>query len=394
MRVIVVHNAYQQRGGEDSVVAEEALLLEQHGHVVATYSRHNDELLTRAQHAAAFEAVWSRRTVRDINAQIARFQPDLIHVHNTFPLISPSVYHAAARARIPVVQTLHNFRLVCPQGMLLREGRPCEDCIGRLPWRGVMHRCYRGSYGQSAVLVAMTGIHRVLGTYDRCVTRYIALSQFSKEKIVQTGVAPSRVAVKPNFVDLPAPPSYGERGGGLFVGGLSVEKGTRVLAAAAIGHARIRIIGTGPEEEQLAAVAGIELLGWQAPATVYAHMRQASYLVLPSVCYENFPRVIVEAFACGTPVIASRLGAIKEIVQDGYNGLLFEPSDPGDLGRKIRWAEAHPNEMRRMGESARKEYELKYTARANIALLEAIYRDALGAHSGTGTGAAYHVADS
>jgi glycosyltransferase involved in cell wall biosynthesis len=394
VRVIVVHNASQQRGGEDSVVEEETRLLKRFGHSVTTYSRHNDELSDHSWHTAASDAIWSRRTVREVNEVIARSRPDLFHVHNTFPLISPSVFHVAARARIPVVQTLHNFRLVCPQGMLLRDQRPCEDCLGKLPWRGVIHGCYRSSYSQSAVLAAMTAIHRKLGTYDRCVTRYIALSRFSKEKLVQAGFAPSHVSVKPNFADLPAPMPDGERKGALFVGRLSPEKGTRVLAAAvAIRNSSIDVVGTGPEEKVLATMPGINLLGWQPPEKVYARMQRASCLILPSVCYENFPRTIVEAFACGTPVIASRLGALAEIVEDGHNGLLFEPGNPDDLDRKLHWAETHANEMRRMGEAARKEYELKYTASVNIALLEAIYQDALEAYAAFGGRAATAIRD-
>lgn len=379
LRVLVAHNFYQQRGGEDSVVDAEIGLLQARGHDVDLFSRHNDELAQIGQFAAVVQTLWSRRTVTDLARRITSFRPDLIHAHNTFPLISPSLYAAAASAGVPVVQTLHNFRLLCPQAMFLRAGRVCEDCLGRFPWPAVRHRCYRNSAPQTAVVASMIGVHRMIGTYRTRVGRYIALTEFSRAKFIAGGLRGEQIAVKPNFVDGPAPENERQRSGALFVGRLSSEKGTRVLARAAATRqpAVIDVVGTGPEQASLEASPGIRVLGWQVPDAIYARMREAACLVVPSICYENFPRTIVEAFACGLPVIASRLGAMAEIVSDGATGLLFEAGNADDLARKMAWAEANPAALREMGANARREYEAKYTPAVNYHQLMTIYADAI-----------------
>lgn len=379
----MVHNRYRHAGGEDAVVRDETELLRRNGIAVEQYERHNDDIGDidgaggRLRLAAG--TVWSRRTVADIAGLAARFRPDVIHAHNTFPLISPSLYFAAARQRVPVVQTLHNFRLFCPQAMFMRNGAVCEDCLGTLPWRGVLRRCYRDSAAQSAVLTGMLGVHRALGTWRRRVARYIALNAFCRDKFIAAGLPAERIAVKPNFVDLPPPRGDAARAGGLFVGRLSAEKGIAMLvvaAAASKDATAIAVVGAGPQQALLEGAPGVRLLGWQAPELVYARMRRSAWLVMPSVWYENFPRTLVEAFACGLPAIASRLGAMAELIREGETGLLFRPGDAADLARALAWAGDNPTAMRRMGEAARREYEEKYTPAANFASLMAIYRAA------------------
>lgn len=377
-RVLVVHNGYQQRGGEDSVVDAELALLRGAGHAVETYRRHNDEIDALSRLQLARDALWSRRTSREIDALVASFAPDVIHVHNTHPLISPSLYWAAARAHVPVVQTLHNFRLLCPQGMLLRERRVCEDCVGRVPWRGVVHRCYRDSAAQSAVVAATVTLQRAAGTWSRRVRRYIALNDFCRDVFVRGGLPAERIAVKPNFVEVPAP-GEGPRSGGLFVGRLSVEKGVGVLAdaLARCPELGVDVIGSGEGEAELARRPNARLQGFLPLPQILARMRAASWLVLPSLWYENFPRTIVEAFACGLPVIASRLGALPELVDDGVTGLLFAPGSAEDLARAMRWADAHPDDMARMGRAARARYDALYTPERNLQMLNRIYADAI-----------------
>jgi len=378
-RVLLVHNRYQQPGGEDAVVADEMRMLQQNGVQVELYERHNEQVAAISVARLAAGTVWSTRTTADLDRTIGRFRPDVIHAHNTFPLISPSLYYGAAAHQIPVVQTLHNFRLFCAQAMLMRDGAVCEDCVGTLPWRGVLRRCYRGSMAQSAVLVAMLGAHRALGSYQRRVTRYIALNRFCRDKFIEGGLPAERIAIKPNFVDLPAPGAAGERSGALFVGRLSPEKGIGVLADAArlLPNPGLEVIGDGPETGRLHDMPGVHLAGRQAPAQIYSRMRTAAFLLLPSIWYENFPRVLVEAFACGLPVIASRLGAMAELIEEGVTGLLFAPGDARDLADKLAWAQAHPESMRRMGKSAREVYERNYTSAVNFAQLSAIYREAM-----------------
>lgn len=379
MKILVAHNAYQQRGGEDAVVEAEVNLLRAHGHDVELYSQHNDALHNMPRAAAAMTAIWSKRSTLDIDALCDRFHPDVIHAHNTFPLISPSLYWAAARRKVPVVQTLHNFRLLCPQAIFLREGKICEDCIGKVPWRSITRKCYRESSVQSAVITSMLTTHRALGTYQRRVTRYIALNKFARQKYIEGGLPADRFRIKPNFVASAGEPTWDTRRHGMYVGRLSSEKGLDVLAGAVrhLGEVPLDVIGSGPLEPLARNAFGQRYLGYLSLAEIMSRMNTASFMVLPSVCYENSPRTIVEAYACGLPVIASRLGALVDIVRDGVTGLLFTPGDPVDLAKKIAWANAHPAEMARMGRAARDEYEAQYTPERNHEMLMDIYEDAI-----------------
>lgn len=382
LRILLVHNAYQLRGGEDSVVDAELELLRGHGHAVDVFQRHNDELKSAPRWKAAVDTVWSSRSVAVLTESIRRFRPDVVHFHNTFPLISPSAYWAVRAAGLPVVQTLHNFRLHCPQATYLREGRVCEDCLGHLPWRGVLHGCYRDSRVQSAVLGGMLVAHRALGTYQHKVTRYIALNEFCRRKFIEGGLPAERVAVKPNFVDF-APPLIAEREGFLFVGRLSAEKGVAVLVRAwallDTASSSLRVAGTGPEAGLLEGHSGLVALGALSGEAVRIEMGHSVGLVLPSICYESFPRTLVEAFACALPVIASRLGPLADLIDEGVTGLLFEPGDAADLAQKLSWAQAHPERMAEMGRNARAKYEAEFSATRNYAQLIAIYEEAISA---------------
>ena len=384
MRVLVAHNAYQQRGGEDAVVESEVALLRAAGHEVREYRRHNDELAGMGAARAAADTLWSRRTASDLSALLAAWPADVLHVHNTFPLISPALYWAAASARVPVVQTLHNFRLLCPQAMLLRDGRVCRDCVGRVPLPAVRHGCYRGSRAQTAVLAGMLVLHRGLGTWQRKVQRYVALNDFCRDEFIRGGLPAERIAVKPNFVESP-PAAAGTtcaagtlRSGLLFVGRLAPEKGVSLLAEAASGLpvGSVTVAGSGPLADQVRQAPGLRALGGLAPAAVAEVMGRSLALVMPSLWFENFPRTLVEAYATGLPVIASRLGAMAELVQDGVTGLLAEPGDAADWAAKMRWALDHPAEMGRMGAAARARYEALYTPQRNLAQLLDIYEQA------------------
>lgn len=374
LRILLAHNAYQHKGGEDTVVEAEIALLRTYGHAAETYFRSNDDVTGMSSLALARHTLWSPRTSHDLVEQIRRFQPDVIHVHNTFPLISPSLYWAAERAGVPVVQTLHNFRLMCLNALFLRDGKVCEDCMGQVPWRGVVRACYRGSYAASAALAGMLTLHRGLGTYRNQVARYIALNEFCRGKFIEGGLPAERVVVKPNFVDFDMPQPVA-RAGLLFVGRLSVEKGVATLAQAMtlLPDAKLRVAGDGPEAELLDGAAGVTRLGGLPGETVRQEMSRAAALVVPSICYENFPRTIVEAFACGLPVIASRIGALAELVRDGETGLLFEPGNPRDLADKLAWAQAHPEQMAEMGHTARAQYEAEFSAEVNYRRLMEIY---------------------
>jgi glycosyltransferase involved in cell wall biosynthesis len=390
MRILIAHNAYRLAGGEDAVVDAESTLLRDRGHDVVLYRRHNDELQSMSPAGAAAAAIWSHRSSSDMAALCARLRPDVIHVHNTFPLMSPSILWAAAKRRIPVVQTLHNFRLLCPQAMFLRDGKVCEDCLGKLPWRGVTRKCYRESALQSAVAAGVLTTHRALGTYRDHVTLFVALSAFCRDKFIAGGLPADRIRIKPNFVaadpmsaeaNEKAANERVERRGGLFVGRLSSEKGLDVLAGAEAinGDASVRVVGTGPLEEFARNAFGERFLGPQPPERVFELLCSARYLVAPSTCYESFGLALIEAFACGTPVIASRHGAFAELVEDGVNGLLFSPGDARDLAEKIAWAKSYPERMLEMGRAARRDYEARYTPQRNYEMLLSIYADAVKA---------------
>jgi len=376
-RILIVHNAYKHRGGEDAVVESEVPLLRSYGHIVEVYSRTNDEIADIPSISLSRQVLWSTRTTRDLAELIVRFRPDVIHAHNTFPLISPSLYWAAARAKVPIVQTLHNFRLICLNAVFLRDGTACQDCLGRLPWRGVAHACFRGSRAASAMTTGMLALHRGLGTYRTKVTRYIVLNEFCRKKFIEGGLPEDRVMVKPNFVNFPPPPPM-PRQGLLFVGRLSVEKGVKTLASAAVllSEVDLRVAGEVPEASELRRIEGIRLLGHLSPSDVRHEMSCAAALVVPSIS-ETFGLVILEAFATGTPVIASRIEPFAELVENGETGLLFEPGNPVDLADKIMWALAHPKQMIAMGRRARLCYEARYTASRNYERLVTIYRDAI-----------------
>ena len=384
-RVLVVHNAYQHAGGEDSVVADEASLLVRKGHEVIEMRRDNRDVAAMSRMRLAADTLWSPRTHRETLDLLRRHRPAVVHVHNTLPLVSPSLYWACAEAGVPVVQTLHNFRLACPQAMFLREGRVCESCIGQTPWPALRHGCYRDSRAQTAVVVGMLALHRGLGTYRDKITRYIALNEFCRAKFVQAGLPAGRVVVKPNFADVERGEETQARSGFLFVGRLAPEKGVGVLAQAwqeCPGRA-LRVAGTGACAEQIEREAGVTMLGVLAPASVQREMRGALALVLPSLWYENFPRTLVEAYGAGLPVIASRLGAMAELIEPGITGLLFEPGDAHELGELLRWAAEHPERMAEMGANARARFDALYTPDINYARLVEIYRAAIADRSAT-----------
>ncbi len=378
MKVLIVHNTYQSQGGEDSVVDAEITMLRSHGHEVATYFRNNDDISTQPASSVAIQTLWSSRSARDLAQLIQSFKPDVIHAHNTMPLISPSIYWAAARSRVPVVQTLHNFRLMCLSALYLREGKVCEDCSGHLPWRGVVRTCYRDSTAASAVLAGMLTLHRGLGTYRNKVSRYIALNNFCRNKFIEGGLPAERIVVKPNFVDAPLPLEQ-LRNGFLFVGRLSLEKGISCLAEAVklLPEVQVSVAGVGSEEVLVNGSQSFKLLGKLSSESVLAEMNRSIAMLVPSIWYETFGMVVIEAFACSTPVIASRIGALAEIVTDGETGLLFEAGNAHDMANKMSWALAHPEKMAEMGRNARTKYEAEFTAEKNYMQLMAIYEDVI-----------------
>ncbi len=359
--------------------------MEGRGHRVITYTRSNREL-EKISAFARLKTVGNLVSASDSKRDVARIlraeRPDLVHVHNTFMMISPSIYEACHDAQIPVVQTLHNYRLSCPAMFFFRDGHVCEECREHSLLNSVWHGCYRNSLSATAAVALMLQVHRSRGTWTQAISGYIALTEFSRNKFIEAGLPAQKIHVKPNFVD----PDPGERNAAgkyaLFAGRLSPEKGASTLLAAwkrLSAKVPLLIVGDGPLRAELEAeVAKCDLrqvtfLGRLTAGETRAAMREAAFLIVPSVWYEGFPMVIAEGFALGVPVMGSRLGSIQEVVADRRTGIHFTAGDPSDLAEKVDWAWNHPAELQAMGRAARLEYERRYTAVNNYSLLADIY---------------------
>lgn len=381
-RVLILHNHYQQAGGEDVVVANEETLLRKHGHEVYLHSVSNDSIQGLwSKVVTAWKTHYSGWGRWEAVRIIEKTRPDVVHVHNFFPLLTPSVYDACREARVPVVQTLHNYRTICPGALLMRDGKPCEDCIQGTAYQAVLHGCYRGSRLGSLAVARMVDTHRRWGTWATKVDRFIALMEFSKKKFVEAGFPPEKISVKPNFVEKEnwEVGDEGKRSGALYVGRLSEEKGIETLLRAWKDlDIPLSIVGDGPMMSRMKdkAPESVALLGRKEPKQVAYEMARAEFMVMPSECYEGFPMTIAEAFARGLPVIASRLGTMAEIIEDNVTGLHFIPGDVEDLARKVRWANEHPEKMCRMGINARRVYAEKYSPETNYRQLMDIYGEA------------------
>ena len=387
MKILLLHNYYQQSGGEDAVVEQEKALLESKGHQVRLLAASNDAISNiRSRAKAALGTIYSRGSRVQVEKEIRSFHPEIVHIHNLFPLLSPSVYYACKAAGVPVVQTLHNFRLICPNALLFRDGKPCELCIGKkIPWPAIVHACYRESRAGSAAVASMLAVHGLIGTWNSAVNAYIALTSFSREKLIAGGLPADRLLVKPNFLYPDPGPGRSAQDFALIVGRLAPEKGIATLLSAWARlkpNRKLKIVGDGPLQSAVRAVVRnpqIELLGRQTKEAVLSVMESASFLVFPSECYEGFPRVIVESFAKGLPVVASRLGSMAELIDHGRTGLLFQPGDPQALADAVEWMFTHPAQLEQMSQAARSEFEAKYTADRNYEQLMEIYRSASNA---------------
>lgn len=392
MNILIIHNSYQQAGGEDVVVAQETRLLERNGHRVITYKRSNDEIddLPFGQRLGLINRIVSANDSKVAVRSILRdFKPEIVHVHNTFAMVSPSVYKVCQEEGVPVVQTLHNYRLLCPAATFYRTGGPCEECVTHSLLRSVRYGCYRDSRVMSGAIALMLKTHRSRQTWSGQIDAYIAISSFVKDKFIEAGFPASKIFVKPNFVD----PDPGERSGSgtyaLFLGRLSPEKGLLTLLQAwerLPSAVPLVIAGDGPMRNSLEAEAAskrlrsVRFAGRLSRAEGYEAMRKAAFLVVPSVWHEPFGMVVAEAFACGTPVLGASAGAIQEMLDDQVTGVHFARGNPDALAKSVTWAWGHLPELAAMGKAGRRAYEERYTARANYDLLMNIYATAIDTH--------------
>jgi glycosyltransferase involved in cell wall biosynthesis len=390
LKILAGHTRYQQAGGEDVVFTLETDLLRRMGHTVLTYEQSNQQLHDISPVSAFLQAVWSRQTTARLDVLLRDFQPDLAHFHNTFAMISPSAYYACQAAGVPVVQTLSNYRLGCPNASCAVAGQPCERCIAHtVAWPGIVRKCYRESRLATAGVAAITAIHKAMNTYGGQVDAFISTTEFARRIHIRSGLPERRVFVKPNFV-VPAPGTPRKRGGYAFYAGrLSQEKGVDVLLAAwSQLRTPLRLVLAGEAggdcteavREATRTNPRIEWVGGQTHEGVGRLLQEADFLIHPSRLYEGCSMVIVEAFNAGVPCLVSGQGSLAEMVEDGHSGRHFRQGDAAHLAEQATWLAAHPAQLDAMGATARSRYEKQFTPERNYALLMEIYQSAITHH--------------
>ena len=383
MKVLQIHNRYRSPGGEDAVVLRERLLLEQHGHQVIALERSNTEIdswPSWRRPLLPIQTFFSLSSYRQIRAICRRERPDVAHVHNVFFLFSPSVYYALAAENVPVVQTCHNFRFLCANALFFTEGAVCERCKSGNYFHAVVHRCYHDSRLHSLMMAVTLAGHRYLGRWWSRVDAFIALSEFSRSKLLEGGLPEGRLFLKPNFLDLELSPAPADEGYAILMSRLQEEKdvATAVEAFKLLPETRLLVLGDGPlrgeleRQVQESGKMNIEFLGFIDGEARFDLLRRARILVMPSRVYENFALVILEAYAMGKPVVASRIGATAELVEDGVTGFLFEPGQANDLAAKVRLLQ-DPKMAAALGAQARQRFEQRYKAYMNYCRLMEIY---------------------
>jgi glycosyltransferase involved in cell wall biosynthesis len=383
MRIVICHNFYQQAGGEDRVFADEVELLTARGHDVVTFTKHNDAVAAGRPWTLAAQTVWNSHSARELEELVRDHCAEIVHFHNTLPLISPAAYYAARGAGAAVVQTLHNYRLVCPKATFFRNGSACEKCLGQsIPWPALVHACYRDSRAATAAVAAMLTIHRARGTYEHAVDAYIALTRFARDKLIAGGLPARKVHLRPNF--MLTDPGAGSGGSyAMYLGRLSPEKGIETLLEAWDAHdpgIPLLVCGDGPLAPLVEqAAAGSKSIKWLRNCPhdeLLQLLGRAAILVMPSLWYEGFPKTIVEAYSKGTPVVASRLGSMAELVHEGVTGACFAPGSAGDLAATVRRMLKDTHGLARMRLAARRQFEQQYSAAPCYERLLEIYLSA------------------
>jgi glycosyltransferase involved in cell wall biosynthesis len=387
--ILMVHNHYQnfphQRGGEDRVFEDEVALLREHGHEVHTYEAHNDDLAHMPALRAGVDTLWNRRIARELAALVRAKGIRIVHFHNTFPRISPAAYGAVRRAGAATVQTLHNYRLLCAGALLYRDGAVCEDCLERpFPWPALVHRCYRDSLPATAAVVAMQMLHRALGTWTQEVDAFIALTHGARDRFIRGGLPAEKIHVLGNFLPegslpTPIPPD----GHALFLGRLDEAKGIRTLleayALAPEGLPDLVVAGDGPLAAEVQAACErdprIQWWGYCGPERVHEALEGAKVVVIPSNCYEGFPMVLLEAWRAGRPVIASKIGALEELVCAGEDGFLISPVDAQSWCQVLSESCEHLDQLQGAGLVAQKRFDQNYRPCVHHDALVSLYKE-------------------
>ena len=390
-KVLIVHNYYQVPGGEDTVVANEKKMLEDNGHEVFMYTRHNNEIKKKSflgKLLLGAQSIFSIRTYREVRRIIRKNKVDIVHVHNTLSLISPSVYYAAFKCNIPVVQTIHNFRLLCPAATLYRDNHICEDCISNGLRCALKHKCYRKSFLQTLISVLIIKINRILGTYKKL--NYICLTEFNKEKLLQLNrknkkiINEDKIFIKPNFVNIERNiiPYEQRKNQFVFVGRLDKLKGINILFDSWKKIEEIKIhntpelivCGIGPEEEFCKEyiirnnLRHVKLMGFIENFKIMDIISESKALILPTQWYEGFPMTIVESMSCGTPIMGSDIGNVGSLIINDVNGYKFHRNSIDDLVDSIR-------SIKDMTVTIKNTYKDMYTSDTNYRRLSKIYKN-------------------
>jgi glycosyltransferase involved in cell wall biosynthesis len=392
MRVMLVHNRYRSAApsGENRVVDQESAALAALGHEVVRFERDSDEI---EQWSAARKAllparvVWNREAHRDLTAALRGHRPDIVHVHNTFPLLSPAVLYACRDAAVPVVATIHNYKLACASGDFFRDGAVCHDCADGLPVRAVLHGCYRGSRAATVPVALSASMHRQ--AWKSLVSAYVFISASQRDLLAGLGLAPDRVFVRHNLIPRRSVKQAAREPIMVYAGRLDEAKGVRLLMAgwdcyrSKSGDSGLRLViaGAGPLESEVAGWAStrpsVEMVGQVDSGRCAELMSRSRAVILPSAWEETFGLVVVEAMAVGVPPIATGHGSFVELITPGVDGVLFRPGDPTALALAVADAEAHPEQYETYGEQARKTYEQRFDPDNSLERLIEIYRYAI-----------------
>lgn len=389
MKVLLVHCFYRSSApsGEDSVYRNEKKLLEDNGYEVITYEKHNDCLDNTSnlkKIVAGTEFIWSKQAFREITAIIDLHKPDIAHFHNIFPQISTSAYLACKKKGVPVVQTLHNFRYICPAGLLQRNNKPCEECIEKSIVSSLLHRCYRNSLLATLPMAAMIIFNRLTGNFKNNVDSYIALTNFAKSRFVAAGLPKHKISIKPNFINQTEQQEIVIGDYVVFIGRLTQEKGVATLVEACkqTRNIPLKIVGDGELRQKLESVCieydlNIEFLGYRDKETVMSLIKNSRFLVLPSECYEGFPVTIAEAYACGKPVLGSKIGSLDELIVEKVTGRKFVFGSADSLAEIMQNMWLDINRIKTMSENAYTAFDTLYNPKINLQLLADIYTNAI-----------------
>ncbi|MFT2007810.1 glycosyltransferase family 4 protein [Pontibacter sp. 13R65] len=388
MRILIIHNHYKQVGGEDTVFFAEAALLEKHGHEVEKFAFSNNNVVSALDKVqAALGVVYNPKSARLIRDKMQEFKPDVVHVHNFFPLVSPAVFSVCQQLGVPVVMTLHNYRLVCPSALLFYKGKVQTENINQVfPVKAILNKVYRESAFQTASVVLATGVHKLLGTWRNKIDRFIVLTPGAAALFQNSSLRPKpgQLVVKPNFTEDLGTGASQRNNYFLFVGRLTPEKGVETLLKAhQLKPFPLKIIGDGPLADKVAAYAAkhaeVEYLGFQKRDRVVQELKQAKALIFPSEWHETFGMTIVEAFSTATPAIAAEIGGAAHLVQERYNGLLYAPGQAAMLAEKVQQLQQDEALANTLAIGARASYEQHYTPQANYDLLINIYQEVISA---------------